>query len=170
VNDKHKDKPLDADTRKELLELYKLQVEMADRVSGRRQAANNFYLSVNTLLVGGTAALARIGLGQWNVVVIALAGLAISALWVRSIGSYASLNDGKFAVITELEAELAAQPFTREWEALHSPERRDADGKKRKKHRPFHTVEVVVPWVFFALYVIQIAVNVPWERIIPHGR
>ena len=104
----------------------------------------------------------------FTLVVVALAGLAISALWVRSIGSYASLNDGKFAVITEMEAELPYQPFTREWAVLH-PDGTDAQGKKRKKHRPFHTVEVVVPWVFFALYVIQITVNVPWRTSVLCG-
>jgi hypothetical protein len=142
---------------------------MADRVSQRRQAANNFYLSVNTLLVGGTAVLDRIGLGQWNIVVVALAGLAIAALWIRSIGSYASLNDGKFAVITEMEANLPVQPFTREWAVLHPPNGKHSAGRKPKKHRPFHTVEIVVPWVFIALYAIQIIVNVPWEKIVPHG-
>lgn len=147
------------------LELYKLAVEMADRVSQRRQVANNFYLSANTLLVGGTAVLGRIGLGSWNVIVVALAGLAISALWIRSIGSYASLNDGKFTVITEMEADLPMQPFSREWDVLHPPGGKPNVGKKRKKHRPFHTVEVIVPWVFIALYGIQILVNVPWTRI-----
>ena len=30
-----------------LLEQYKLYVEMADRISGRRQTANSFFLSIN---------------------------------------------------------------------------------------------------------------------------
>ena len=33
-----------------LLEQYKLYVEMADRISQRRQSANNYFLSVNILL------------------------------------------------------------------------------------------------------------------------
>jgi hypothetical protein len=145
------------------LEIYKLLVEMADRVSQRRQAANNFYLSANTLLVGGTAILDRIGLRNWNVIVVALAGLAICALWIRSIGSYASLNEGKFAVITEIEADLAVQPFSREWAVLHPPENAPVD-VKNKRHLPFHKVEVWIPWVFIVLYGIQIAANVPWRE------
>ena len=34
-----------------LLEQYKLYVEMADRVSERRQTANNYLLTVNSILV-----------------------------------------------------------------------------------------------------------------------
>ena len=33
------------------LEQYKLYVEMADRISARRQTANSFFLSVNTAIV-----------------------------------------------------------------------------------------------------------------------
>jgi hypothetical protein len=34
-----------------LLEQYKLYIEMADRISSRRQSANSFFLSLNTTLV-----------------------------------------------------------------------------------------------------------------------
>ena len=142
---------------------------MADRVSQRRQAANNFYLSVNTLLVGGTALVDRLGLGSWNGIIVALAGVAICSLWMRSIGSYASLNDGKFTVITQMEAKLPVQPFTCEWDVLHPKDGRTPTGEKRKKHRPFHAVEVVVPWVFMLLYAVQIVANVPWSKLLLHG-
>ena len=37
-----------------LLEQYKLYVEMADRISARRQTANSFFLSINTALIALT--------------------------------------------------------------------------------------------------------------------
>ncbi|MGZ2411971.1 hypothetical protein ACUXST_001392 [Sphingomonas sp. F9_3S_D5_B_2] len=148
----------------ERLEIYKLLVEMADRVSLRRQAANSFYLSVNTLIVGGSALLRTMKLEAGNSVVIAVAGIAISVLWARSIASYASLNDAKFGVINELEKTLAVQPFADEWARLHPAEDAPAEATK-KRHRPFHTVEVWIPAVFILLYFIQIAVNVPWHSI-----
>jgi hypothetical protein len=147
------------------LEIYKLLVEMADRVSQRRQAANNFYLSVNTLLVGGSAFLGRTSLEGWNIILIAVAGAAISFLWIRSIKSYASLNDAKFGVINELENSLAVQPFHDEWRRLHPPKDEQSGEAKRKRHRPFHEVEVWIPWVFISLYGIQIIINVPWVRL-----
>ncbi|GHI47573.1 RipA family octameric membrane protein [Streptomyces albidoflavus] len=43
--------PPEPNQRPEVLELYKLAVEMADRVSARRGTANAFFLSVQTALV-----------------------------------------------------------------------------------------------------------------------
>src|SRR3989442_10768421 len=40
-----------APTSEAALEQYKLYVEMADRISARRQTANEFFLSVNTAIV-----------------------------------------------------------------------------------------------------------------------
>ena len=39
----------------QLLEQYKLYVEMADRISQRRGAANTFFLTFNTAVVGALA-------------------------------------------------------------------------------------------------------------------
>ena len=130
------------------LELYKLMVEMADRVSQRRQAANSFYLSVNTLVASGSAYLRTLSPTQTNALTICIAGLAICALWVRNIGSYKTLNEAKFEVINELELTLPYKPFTLEWSKLDP-------NKDGIRHRPFHSVEVAVPWVFIVLYIFQ---------------
>lgn len=147
-----------ANSEAERLEIYKLLVEMADRVSQRRQAANSFYLSVNTLLVGGSAYLGTLQPAVWNVIVISVAGLAISALWIMNIVSYKTLNSAKFDVIHEVEKGLAIQPYADEWARLDP----DGDGKR---HRPFHKVEGVVPWVFIVVYVAQALAIVPWVQI-----
>ena len=145
--------------RTERLEIYKLMVEMADRVSQRRQAANSFYLSINTFLItasayiGATAASGRIPL------LVCFAGATISALWIKAIESYKSLNENKFAVINALETKLIAQPYLDEWTridpALHG-----------KKYRPFHETERVVPKVFIGLFVAQAAASLPWGGIV----
>ena len=44
-----------------LLEIYKIYVEMTDRISTRRQSANSFFLSINTLLI---ALVGYVQLGQ----------------------------------------------------------------------------------------------------------
>lgn len=119
------------DPSSERLEIYKLLVEMADRVSQRRQAANNFYLSVNTLLVGGSAYLKTLDPSLVTVLIITIAGLAICALWFQNIQSYKTLNGAKFDVITALEKHLVEQPFADEWDKLDP----DNDGER---HKPFH--------------------------------
>lgn len=144
---------------KERLEIYKMLVEMADRVSQRRQAANNFYLSVSTFLVGGSAFLKSLTPGAVTLSIVTVAGLAICALWYQNIQSYKTLNGAKFQVINDIETRLAEQPFHAEWEALDP----DGDGKR---HKPFHQVEGAVPWVFAAVYTAQGLTLVPWHRLL----
>lgn len=146
-------------SRSERLEVYKLLVDMADRVSQRRQEANGFYLSINTLLVGGSAYLGTFASTDRSIVLISLAGLAICALWIRNIGSYKTLNAAKFSVITDIEKRMVEQAFTAEWRELDP----DGDGKR---HSPFHRVEVLVPWVFVAVYMVQLIMSVPWETLL----
>lgn len=143
---------------KERLELYKLLVEMADRVSQRRQAANSFYLSVNTLLVGSSAYLGAIESDAMDIPVMPIAGMAICALWIMNITSYKTLNEAKFFVINAIEEKFVERPFHDEWKKLDP----DQDGKR---HRPFHKVEGVVPWVFIAVYLVQASKLIPWRQL-----
>lgn len=140
------------------LEIYKMLVEMADRVSQRRQAANSFYLSVNTAIVGASAFIPHLNSANPPVALIALAGFCVSALWVRNIESYKELNEGKFHVITEMEKLLPEKAFTDEWDYLHR-------NGKQKKYRPFHTVEIAVPWVFMIVSFLQFVTLTNWTAI-----
>ncbi len=65
------------------LELYKLAVEMADRVSARRATANAFFLTVNTALLAFVSSRSLNAL--W---LVALAGIALSATWWVLLKSY----------------------------------------------------------------------------------
>lgn len=131
---------------------------MSDRVSQRRQSANSFYLSVNTLLVGGSAYLGTLQPRPFNIIVVSVAGIAICAVWIINILSYKTLNEAKFKVINDIETRLIERPFHDEWDHL-DPER---DGKR---HRPFHQVERIVPWVFMAVYAVQALAVLPWGRM-----
>ena len=149
--------------RAERLELYKIMVEMADRVSQRRQAANSFYLSINTLLVGGSAYLGTNASSPKTTILVSLAGALVCKYWSRSILSYKTLNTAKFAVINDMERDLAAQPFSDEWAKLDP----DGDGKK---HNSFYETEKFVPRVFLGIYTFQAATAVPlpdwWQRLL----
>lgn len=153
--------PIDPDKSspdKDLVEIYKLLVEMADRVSERRQSANSFYLSVNTAIIGGAAYLSQSAFGELGTLAVSAAGIAICFLWVRSVVSYKSLNAAKFEVITALEDRLPVSPFKDEWAILDV----DGDGKR---HKPFHKTEVLVPVVFMAVHAAQLLAQVPWKEI-----
>lgn len=142
-----------------ILEIYKLMVEMADRVSQRRQAANNFYLSVNTAIIGASAYLSAFHPAWVSISIMALAGICVSALWIRNIESYKELNQGKFHVITQIEHSLPVKAFEDEWKFLHH-------GDRKKRYKPFHAVEVLVPWVFVAVHLLQFVTAVPWKALI----
>jgi hypothetical protein len=132
----------------QILEIFKLLVEMADRVSQRRQAANSFYLSVNTGIVGASAYLDTLRPEWANGCAISVAGLLVCVVWYWNIASYKTLNSAKWEVINDLEQSLPAQPFQSEWSRL-------APGGGARKHTPFHKVERLVPVIFGVVHITQ---------------
>jgi len=139
-----------------LLDQYRLYVEMADRISQRRQSANAYFLSANTLLgvVSGLLASNSVGpsANGWRVC-LPLAGIALSLLWAGLVNSYKQLNSGKFKVIHAIEQQLPIAPYDAEWEAL-------GRGNDPKLYWPFSHVEVWVPWVFGVLYVALLLISI----------
>ncbi|MFJ3219516.1 hypothetical protein ACIPLC_26770 [Kitasatospora sp. NPDC086801] len=136
----------------ELLELYKLAVEMADRLSARRGTANAFFLSVQTVLV----TVVGFGMPQlqesawWAVVAITAAGLTLSVAWWLQLRSYRDLNTAKFKVINELENGLPVKVFTDEWNYLKETPRPAG----RKRYAELGISERIVPWVFAMVYLL----------------
>jgi len=140
------------------IELYKLAVEMADRVSARRASANSFFLAVHaaiTALVGAlhppASALPSVAAKPFPFasVLIALAGITLAVAWWLSLRSYRDLNGAKFTVITALEKELPVQLFNDEWKLL----KRDPVKLWRGRYAELGQVEQVVPIIFGLLYV-----------------
>jgi len=154
-----------------ILELYKMAVEMADRVSARRAGANSFFLTLNTALAAivGIVSSARKAPPHGNLpsfdafglCVTAAAGVVLALVWWALLRYYRRLNAAKFDVINRLEERLPAKPYTDEWAVLHpeqplnkGPQPQKSWWVRRVKHREATVVEQVVPFVFVALYVI----------------
>jgi hypothetical protein len=95
------------------LELYKLAMEMADRVSARRATANAFFLTVNTALMAFVSSGSLTAL--W---LVAFAVVAQSVMWWVLLKSYRDLNAAKFGVITKMENHLEIKVFEEEWKRL----------------------------------------------------
>jgi hypothetical protein len=138
-----------------LLAQYELYVEMADRVSERRQAANTYFLTINTALVAmlGIAWSSAIGvlMSTWFIVV-GVGGMILCYSWYRLLRSYRDLNSGKFKVIHAIESCLPLRPYDAEWARL-------GRGRDSKLYLPFTGIETKVPWVFFFLYMVIIVIN-----------
>lgn len=131
-------------------EQYKLYVETAERVSDRRQSANNFFLTLNSVLLTFTGYLTTLSFAFWHTI-LAFAGISISILWYLTITSFRNLNSGKFKVIHDMEKNLPIKLFDDEWTHL-------GRGRNRKKYLKISVVEQGIPIVFFILYLLVIII------------
>jgi hypothetical protein len=135
-----------------LLEQYKVYVEMADRISQRRGAANTFFLTFNTAVVGALAGFYKDVPPDVSVAMYAAAAV-LSIAWGVLLRSYRNLNTAKFTVIGMLEERLPANPYYKaEWKAL-------GEGKDLRRYIPLSAIETVVPAVFFLIYMYLFAVT-----------
>lgn len=134
-----------------LLEQYKLYVEMADRISDRRERSNRFYISLlSALLALLSIIVGRNILNRLQTVVfmtIGILGLGLCSLWIINIRSYRQLNSGKFKVIHEMEQNLPFNCYDREWEIL-------GEGKEPKSYLQLTRVEQYIPIILAIPYLL----------------
>ena len=138
----------------QLIEQYKLYVEMADRVSQRRVKLNQFY---TTVLLGLLIAIAfKFNNGIYGSIasdqvpiflVLSLLGNILCIVWQVNIHSYRQLNAKKFEVIHEIEKSLPFAAYDREWELL-------GKGKDAKLYFQLTRVEKFVPLILLGPYLI----------------
>jgi len=86
-----------------LLEQYKLAVEMADRISARREGANKIFLSANSIIFAFLATQTEFSTVH---ILITVFGSLLCFVWASIIKNYQSLNSAKYAVIHEMEEKL----------------------------------------------------------------
>ncbi len=143
------------ENKQELLEIYKLHSELADRVSQRREGANRLFVSLLTGTLIFLAAFLRYGTEAilLGAVLIAVGsfGILLSASWFIIIRSYRQLNSGKFKTLQELEQKLAYPFFKREWELLR-------EGKNVSRYWKLTVVETFLPFIFAILYIVLIII------------
>ncbi len=143
----------------DVLELYKIYLEMTDRISSRRQTANSFFLTINTAIVG---VVSYVHLGSksnsfyWFV---GIAGVLLCFTWYRLIRSYKDMNSGKFKIIHEIEKLLPLAIYDAEWEAL-------GRGKDAKIYLQFTKVELRVPIIFLCIHLFVIFYSIPWCNVL----
>jgi hypothetical protein len=140
-----------------LLDQYKLYVEMADRISSRRQSANSYFLTVNTALLSFVGYITTKDTSDY-LWLLGAVGIALSYLWYRLIRSYRDLNTAKFTVVHAIEKRLPLSPYDAEWEVM-------GRGKDPKRYKPFTHIETGVPWVFMVLHAFVLLRTLPWQTI-----
>jgi len=131
-------------------EQYKIIVDSAEKISEKRMSANNYFLTVNTALISliGLLFTSKILSLNFNAIkLVSILGLIICVIWFFIVLSYKQLNSGKFALIHHIEKKLPIHLYADEWVKL-------GKGKDIKKYIPLSHIELIVPVVFFCLYLI----------------
>jgi hypothetical protein len=156
-SDKYGDKYIE-----HLIEQYKIYIASCEKISDRRQKANEFFLALNTGLVA-VLGYVSVQIQKSNTVVLLLlasiSGIIMCYLWYRMVKSYAGLNSGKFKVIHEIEKRLPLALYATEWEAL-------GRGKDKKVYWPFSHIESAVPWIFISIYGFLFLETIPWHNLL----
>jgi hypothetical protein len=127
--------------------LFELYLATAEKVSDRRVQANSWMLSVNSAIVAlyGYLQADKLSVGASQKAIwlwaIPAAGALVSLAWLALLTSYRKLNRAKFAVLEQIEADLAFPMFAREREAY-----------RRDRRRSLSTIESLIPVCFVLLY------------------
>lgn len=148
----------------EKVELYKLVVEMADRVSARRGTANGFFLTLHTGLAAVVAAVPLPPAG-FRPLVLHVTGLLLAIAWIVLLRRYRVLNAAKYEVIHRMEDDLVVAPYRQEWQLLTArPRWADLSSKQKWRWRPGYrgltAAELFVPLAFALLYVAALVLEV----------
>lgn len=140
----------------QLLEQYKLYVELTDRVSDRRIKTSQYFI---TLLSGLLVVLSFVlhkdqqdSLSQFQPYIVSsvgLLGIILCFVWRLNIRSYRQLNSQKFKVIHDMEKQLPYPLFAKEWELL-------GKGKEQGKYLQLSRVEKLVPFILSIPFFIMI--------------
>jgi hypothetical protein len=137
-----------------LLDQYKLYVEMADRISQRRTAANTHFLSVNSAILAFVGYLTSKDSPDY-LWLLAMAGCMLTLFWYSIVNSYRNLNTAKWQVVQDIEKRLPISPYDAEWDAVQR-------GGNPKLYRPISHIESWVPTVFCLLHLVVFARTFPW--------
>ncbi len=145
-----------------ILEIYKVYVDMADKISSRRQSANSYFLSINTAVIaffGYSKLKGNISDLSDYLWLVGIAGMVLCYTWYRLIRSYKDLNSGKFKVVHEIEKLLPIRPYDAEWTAV-------GRGKNPKLYLQFTKIEMRIPWIFLSLNIFVVIFSIPWHKLL----
>ncbi len=142
------EKDYGVDYKEHLFEQYKIYIESIEKISDRRQHANNYFITINTALISLIGLSFQIKFFE-NLagikLVLAFVGIVVCVIFWYLIRSYKQLNTGKFDVVHKIEEHLPLALHKYEWEVL-------GKGEDNKKYYPFSHIELIIPWVFGIIY------------------
>lgn len=143
---------------------YQVYVEKAEEIFTRRGQAHQFYMSLNTAIVGGITTIVGAsylgfeGVESLNLSAIApvfgvlcVLGALICWNWFRVLGAYSKVLSGKYPQIHAMEKRMPFAPFDGEWQKM--------SGDKWLKGPGISIVERRLPLTFIGFYILVAAVS-----------
>lgn len=143
------------------LEQYRIYLNIFNSTSDRRNKVNEFFLGLNTAIIGAIGFLETKNLTGGNSVILIFApfvGIGICYCWYQMILSYRKLNKAKFAVIHSVEEKLPLSLFKTEWELL-------GKGVQPEKYIKLSSIEKKIPVIFIILYILIFLFSLPVDVI-----
>ncbi|MGP1594764.1 MAG: RipA family octameric membrane protein [Treponema sp.] len=131
-----------ADFQAHILEQWKTALEMSNSLHNRRAASNNFFITINSLLV------AFFSIGSTHAVVADILGIVLCLLWILTIQHYKTLNAIKREIIHEMEAALPVSVFKHEQYIA-----------KIRKYKYLTLFETFIPCIFICMYGMTLLYN-----------
>lgn len=132
-----------------LLEQYKIFLNTSEALVERRQSVNNFYISINTVIISLAGSIVAINIDfKYKMIIgiiVAFLGFILSISWMNILVSYGNLNSSKMKIISLIEKYLPASLYDTEWEAL-------SDRLNNKKYISFTDNEKFIPKIFVQIY------------------
>ncbi len=130
-----------------LLEQYKLYVDGLEKLIARRLTMNAFFISINTILLGGAVVTSKakdvvsVPIALAGGTAMAVAGVMVSLVWRRLLQTYGVISKAKFDILHQIEERLPAKPFLDENKLL-----------EQRNYKSSSATEVLLPFLFGLLY------------------
>ena len=143
------------------LDQYNTYLSMLDNISERRQKSNEFFMALNSVVIGAIGYIETTNINHGHVIlyIAPIVGGLIAYYWYHIVCSYKNLNTAKFSVVHTIEKKLPIAMFKTEWDILEK-------GQNKKKYYPFTHIELNIPKIFIGIYALIFFVNLPWIKII----
>lgn len=135
-----------------LIKQYEIMVDTSEKLMERRQATSNLYTTVCTALValvGSAFALKNMYALSVIFLCVGVVNIILAVNWRLALDSYNKNNEGKFAVLNEIEKKLPANMFDSEYRY-----------NKSKGIKSFALREKMLPFIFKILGYIFIVCSV----------
>lgn len=135
--------------KKSLIDQYQIYVSWAEKISDRRQIANNYYITLTTLLISGIGYIWAQGFSIFLNYMWPLLGICIAYIRFINLRAYKQINSKKFEIIHQIEEKLPMNLYSYEREKLWKWE-------DKKLYYPFSHIEILIPKIMIGLYVLWI--------------